>query len=75
MKDNFLHACWFCKLHGRSHRVQLFTSCMQHAWVELNISSAIPLSLPFVKSGTGASLGPSISVDPASPRLHVILLV
>ena len=41
MKDNFLHACWFCKLHGRSHRVQLFTSCMQHAWVELNISSAI----------------------------------
>ena len=37
---------------------------------------AIPLSLPlFVKSGTGASLGRSISVDPASPRLHVILLV
>ena len=30
---------------------------------------------PFVKSGTGASLGRSISVDPASPRLHVILLV
>ncbi len=29
----------------------------------------------FVKSGTGASLGRSISVDPASPRLHVILLV
>ena len=35
----------------------------------------LTLSLPFVKSGTGASLGRSISVDPASPRLHVILLV
>ena len=37
--------------------------------------SILTLSLPFVKSGTGASLGRSISVDPASPRLHVILLV
>ncbi len=37
--------------------------------------ASIALSLPFVKSGTGASLGRSISVDPASPRLHVILLV
>ena len=35
----------------------------------------LSLSLPFVKSGTGASLGRSISVDPASPRLQVILLV
>ncbi len=41
-------------------------------WVQ---TCFITLSLPFVKSGTGASLGPSISVDPASPRLQVILLV
>ena len=37
--------------------------------------AVVTLSLPFVKSGTGASLGRSISVDPASPRLQVILLV
>ncbi len=50
-------------------------SCQYLTILHIQYIVLLTLSLPFVKSGTGASLGRSISVDPASPRLQVILLV